>query len=82
VLKAPGTKRLKLKYNELLSNFTFKFDLCRYNEVHATCRQAEMTGLEPSMGPAQGGTRVTATGTNLGSGPPDAGCLFGKAPSW
>ena len=28
------------------------------DEVHATCRQAEMTGLEPSMGPAQGGTRV------------------------
>jgi len=26
-LKAPGTKRLKLNYNELLSNFAFNFNL-------------------------------------------------------
>ena len=32
-LKAPGTKRLKLKYHELLSNFAFKFNLRRYSEV-------------------------------------------------
>ena len=30
-LKAPGTKRLKLKYNVLLSTFAFKFNLRRYN---------------------------------------------------
>ena len=29
-LKAPGTKRLKLKNDELLSNFGFKFNLRRY----------------------------------------------------
>jgi len=29
-LKAPGIKRLKLKYDELLSNFAFKFNLRRY----------------------------------------------------
>ena len=29
-LKAPGTERLKLKYEELLSNFGIKFDLRRY----------------------------------------------------
>ena len=29
-LKAPGTKRLKLKNDELLSNFAFKFNLRRY----------------------------------------------------
>jgi hypothetical protein len=29
VLKAPGTERLKLKYEELLSNFGFKFNLRR-----------------------------------------------------
>ena len=29
-LKAPGTKRLKLKYDEALSNFAFKFNLRRY----------------------------------------------------
>ena len=32
-LKAPGTKRLKLKYDGLLSSFAFKFNLRRYNEV-------------------------------------------------
>jgi len=31
-LKAPGTKRLKLKYDDLVSNFTFKFNLRRYNK--------------------------------------------------
>ena len=30
MLKAPGTKRLKLKYDEPLSNFAFKFNLRRY----------------------------------------------------
>jgi hypothetical protein len=32
-LKAPGTKRLKLKYDEPLSNFAFKFNLRRYIKV-------------------------------------------------
>ncbi len=30
-LKAPGTKRLKLKYDKLLSSFAFDFNLRRYN---------------------------------------------------
>jgi hypothetical protein len=29
-LKPPGTKRLNLQYDEPLSNFAFKFNLCRY----------------------------------------------------
>jgi len=29
-LKAPGIKRLKLKYDGPLSNFAFNFNLCRY----------------------------------------------------
>ena len=32
VLKAPGTKRLKLKYDELFSSFAFNFNLRRYTE--------------------------------------------------
>jgi len=32
-LKAPGTKRLKLKYDNLLSSFAFKFNLRRYTPV-------------------------------------------------
>ena len=31
-LKAPESKRLKLKYDHLLSNFAFKFNLRRYTE--------------------------------------------------
>ena len=31
-LKAPGTKRLKLKYDNLLSSFAFKFNLRRYTK--------------------------------------------------
>jgi hypothetical protein len=31
VLKAPGTERLNLKCDELLSNFAFKFNLRRYS---------------------------------------------------
>ena len=34
-LKAPGTKRLKLKYDEPVSNFAFKFNLRRYNQKQA-----------------------------------------------
>ena len=30
LLKAPGTKRLKVKYGKLLSNFAFKFNLRRF----------------------------------------------------
>jgi len=30
ILKAPGTKRLKLKYDQLLSNLAFNFNLRRY----------------------------------------------------
>jgi hypothetical protein len=33
MLKPPGTKRLKLKYDELLSKFAHKFDLRRYTWV-------------------------------------------------
>ena len=32
-LKAPGTNRLKLDFDEPLSNFTFKFSLCRSSKV-------------------------------------------------
>jgi len=32
-LKLPGTKRLKLKHDEPLSNFYFKFNLRRYSKI-------------------------------------------------
>ena len=30
-LKAPGTKRLKLRYDNMLSTFAFNDNLCHYN---------------------------------------------------
>jgi len=33
ILKAPGTKRLKLNYDELLSIIAYKFNLRRYTKV-------------------------------------------------
>ena len=41
-LKAPGTKPLKLQYDEPLSTFAFKFKLRRYNEV--LCKIVSGTG--------------------------------------
>jgi len=38
-LKAPGTKRLKLKYDEMLSSFAFNFNLRRYSGVWC-CKRA------------------------------------------
>jgi hypothetical protein len=35
-LKAPGSQRLKLKYDETLSNFGFNFNLRRYITAAAT----------------------------------------------
>ena len=34
-LKAPGTKRLRLKHDEPLPSFAFKFNLRRYNKADA-----------------------------------------------
>jgi len=45
-LNAPGTERLKLKYEELLSNFGFKFNLRRYTE-HSSERQRSCIGPVP-----------------------------------
>ena len=37
-LKPPGTKRFKLNYDVLLSNFAFNFNLRRYPEAAAKVR--------------------------------------------
>jgi hypothetical protein len=41
-LKAPGIKPLKLKYDELLSSFAFKFNLRRYTMADSRLTQAAM----------------------------------------
>jgi hypothetical protein len=42
-LKAPGTKRLKLDFDELLSSFAFKFNLRRY--AKAIKNEVELAGM-------------------------------------
>ena len=44
-LKPPRTKRLKLKYDVLLSNYAFKFHLRRYNQVMPNFRIRTMPVL-------------------------------------
>jgi hypothetical protein len=59
-LKAPGTKRLKLKYDEPLLSFGFKFKLRRYTTdpaspstntvgTHGSCLPCHQTRCEPSV---------------------------------
>jgi hypothetical protein len=45
-LKPPGTKRLKLTYDEPVSNFAFKFSLRRYNEAPEESAAAAAAALE------------------------------------
>jgi len=40
-LKAPGSKRVKLEYEKLLSNFAFDFNLRRYTVHHQHQRQVK-----------------------------------------
>jgi len=45
VLTAPETKRLKLKYDELLPKYGFIFNLRRYNEAEAPRRKKRKVAL-------------------------------------
>ena len=44
-LKSPGTKRLKLRCDTLLSNYAFKFKLRRYTKTRLE-RAADADGVE------------------------------------
>ena len=60
-LKAPGTKRLNLKCDELLSSFAFEFNLRRYIKADLT---ALMTDSQDWW---RGRTRITALRPNRAS---------------
>ena len=49
-LKPPGTKRLKLKCDEPLSNFAFNFNLRRYIEQTATTWEETLQTLQVGFG--------------------------------
>ena len=44
-LKLPGIKRLKLIYDELLSNVALKFNLRRYSKERGVCTSVIGRGL-------------------------------------
>ena len=48
-LKAPGTKRLKLKYDQVVSNFAFKINLRRYKKVAAAKLLMRRAGNVPRL---------------------------------
>jgi len=54
-LKAPGTKRLKVEFDELLSSFAFNFNLRRYNEEEETPACPPDTTLEEAETMAHNG---------------------------
>jgi hypothetical protein len=59
-LKAPETKRLKLKYDELLSPFAFNFNLRRYSTAsNAAHLLLELLGQHPAMRRVVGRCRLT-----------------------
>ena len=53
-LKATGAERLKLKHDDLLSRFAFKFNLRRYNMALRTTILAKMTNRLMSLATANG----------------------------
>jgi len=53
LLKAPGTKRLKLKHGEQLSNFAFKFNLRRYSPVQQQRAAESAVALALLTGPGR-----------------------------
>jgi hypothetical protein len=68
--KIPGIERLKLKYDEMLSNFGFKFNLRRYIEVIADTTKPVITLLPKSGGVrnvAAGGVVVDSFTVNIGT---------------
>ena len=69
-LKAPGPKRSKLQYDELLSSFPFRFNLRRYTSEAATAYTmptSSSSGLS-SEAPGLGGGLYSPVGGGGGSG--------------
>ena len=52
-LKAPGSERLKLKYDNPLSDFPLSFDLRRYMTEAARAAAEDRTALEKQLAAAK-----------------------------
>ena len=69
-LKAPGIKLLKLKYDKLLSNFAFKFNLRRYtldddgaSDPYCEVALVDPKGMSPEQSQAGAYTRPLFSST-------------------
>jgi len=59
-LNAPGTKRLKLKYDIMLSSFAFSFNLRRYTATGAAAAAAAGSWRAAAAAAARGETHHDA----------------------
>jgi len=79
-LKSPGTKRLKLKYDEPPSNFAFQFNLRRYSEAGAGSDVEIRSGGDSRTGSAGSDGSLAGYGGGGGGGggrPTSAGAKRG-----
>jgi hypothetical protein len=61
-LKAPGIERLKLKYDDPLSNFAFKFNLRRYNKDPRCVGLLDTSADPPTFSTVAISTTITDSG--------------------
>jgi len=61
-LKAPETKLFKLKYDELLSKFAFRFNLCRYTKELEVQNTVQTQRRRQSVGRAADSLREAVVG--------------------
>ena len=70
-MKAPGTKRLKLKYDGLLSNFAFECNLRRYTKTNDDLE----TALETAAAKADEDLETAAAAAAVATGAVDSAAL-------
>jgi hypothetical protein len=68
VLKAPMPQRLKLQYDEVLSNFAFNFNLRRYNVAGCARREARRGAGGGHRGAGRGAGRTARAVGQDGAG--------------
>jgi len=81
-LTAPGTKRLKLKYDKPLSSFAYNFHLRRYNTEEAAARAYNKhvkDGVDPVKNRAPASSQFKGVSWNKIAGKWRAACKVGGA---
>jgi hypothetical protein len=66
-MKSPGSKRLKPKYDEPLSNFAFNFNFCRYSTASGGNVAIQAGGSLGGQHEASGGNITLVSGSSAAS---------------